>query len=83
MYEQLSFGFIEDEERNLHGIFQRTFVEIKSKYKRVDGESVEDFVDFLKKETLLEVAQKLINIANYRDNVNIELKYGKGLNRER
>lgn len=78
MYEQLSFLFIAEEDKKLHNIFQRTFIEVKSKFKRVDGETVEDYVDFLKKETLLEVAEKLKEIANYRDNLNIELKYGKG-----
>ena len=75
MSEQFSFVFSDEDAKNLHGIFQRTFREMLKKYKRVDGESVEDYVEMLKYETLVEVADKLVKIAKYRDNLNIQLKY--------
>ena len=78
MSEQLSFYFSDEDAKNLHGIFQRTFKEMLKKYKRIEGESVEEYVEMLKFETLMEVADKLVKIAKYRDNLNIELKYGKG-----
>ncbi|MBO7735258.1 MAG: hypothetical protein J6S67_22020 [Methanobrevibacter sp.] len=80
MPEQFSFVFSDEDAKNLHGIFQRTFKEMLKKYKRIDGESVEDYVELLKFETLMEVADKLVKIAKYRDNLNIELKFEeKGL----
>ena len=78
MSEQFSFCFSDEDAKNLHGIFQRTFKEMLHKYKRVDGESLEEYVEMLKFETLMEVADKLVKIAKYRDNLNIELKYRKG-----
>lgn len=75
MAEQFCFEFSDEDSKNLRGIFQRTFRETKQKYKRVDGESVEDYIEFLKYETFMEVADKLVKIATYRDNLNIQLKY--------
>ena len=75
MGEQFSFVFSDEDAKNLHGIFQRTFREMLKKYKRIDGESIEDYVEMLKFETLMEVADKLVKVAKYRDNLNNQLKY--------
>lgn len=77
--EQLSFCFLFKDEKNLKNIFSDTFLEVRRKIKKMPNESVEDYIQYLKDETLLEVAHKLVEMATYRDNINIELKYGRGI----
>lgn len=43
----------------------------------MDGESLEDFQNFIICETYLEIAEELKQIALYRQNLNIDLKYSK------
>ena len=43
----------------------------------MDGESLDDFQNFIICETYLEIAEELKQIALYRQNLNIDLKYSK------
>lgn len=76
MSEQFVFDFIKEEELNINNIFLRSFREVRKKYKRVEGESIDEYISFLKDETYLEVAHKLTEIATYRQKINIDLIYG-------
>lgn len=75
MAEQIPFEFSDEDSKNFRGIFQRTFREMLKKYPRIKGESIEEYVEMIKYETFMEVADKIIKMAQYRDNLNIQLKY--------
>ena len=76
--EQMSLYFEGQEFEDIKGIVPRCYKKVRRKYSRVDGESVEDFKNFIVTETLLEVAEELKRIALYRQNLNIDLKYNRG-----
>lgn len=75
--EQMSLYFEGQEFEDIKGIVPRCYKKVRRKYSRVNGESVEDFKNFIVTETLLEISEELKCIALYRQNLNIELKYGK------
>lgn len=77
MAEQFDLSFLGDEYNELKGIVRRSFKKVLKKYPRLDGESMEDHRDFIKDETLLEIADQLKEIATRRQRIEIELKYGK------
>ena len=80
--EQMSLYFPDEEIHTVKGIVLRSYNKIRKKYKRIDGETVEDFKEFIVCETYLEIAEELKRIALYRQNLNIELKYGKGVDND-
>lgn len=77
MAEQFDLSFLGDEYNELKGIVRRSFKKVLKKYPRLEGESMEDHRDFIKDETLLEIADQLKEIATRRQRIEIELKYGK------
>lgn len=77
--EQMSLYFPNDEYRNIKGIVPRCYKKVRSKYKRVDGESVEDFQNFIFCETCLEIAEELKKIALYRQKMIIDLRFDRSL----
>lgn len=82
MAEQFDLSFLGDEYNELKGIVRRSFKKVLKKYPRLDGESMEDHRDFIKDETLLEIADQLKEIATRRQRIEIELKYGKNNDRK-
>lgn len=76
--EQMRLYFEGEEFKDIRGIVPRCYKKVRRKYTRMDGESVEDFNNTIIVETLLEISEELKRIALYRQNLNIELKYGKG-----
>lgn len=75
--EQMRLYFEGEEFKDIRGIVPRCYKKVRRKYTRMDGESVEDFNNTIIVETLLEISEELKRIALYRQNLNIELKYGK------
>lgn len=75
--EQMRLYFEGEEFKDIRGIVPRCYRKVRRKYTRMDGESVEDFNNTIIVETLLEISEELKRIALYRQNLNIELKYGK------
>ena len=75
--EQMNLYFEGEEFNDIKGIVPRCYRRVRKKYRRMDGESLEDFQNFIICETYLEIAEELKQIALYRQNLNIELKYGK------
>ena len=75
--EQMRLYFEGEEFKDIRGIVPRCYRKVRRKYTRIDGESVEDFNNTIIVETLLEISEELKRIALYRQNLNIELKYGK------
>lgn len=75
--EQMRLYFEGEEFKDIRGIVPRCYRKVRHKYTRIDGESVEDFNNTIIVETLLEISEELKRIALYRQNLNIELKYGK------
>lgn len=75
--EQMNLYFEGEEFKNIKGIIPRCYKRVRSKYKRIDGESVEDFKNFIVCETLLEVAEELKQIALYRQNIDINFRYSR------
>lgn len=75
--EQMSLYFEGEEFKNIKGIVPRCYRKVRSKYKRMDGETVEDFKNFIVCETYLEIAEELKRIALYRQNLNINLRYSR------
>lgn len=76
--EQMNLYFEGEEFNDIKGIVPRCYRKVRKKYRRVEGESVEDFRNFIIVETLLEVSEELKRIALYRQNLNIELKFNRG-----
>lgn len=76
--EQMNLYFEGEEFNDIKGIVPRCYRKVRKKYRRVDGESVEDFRNFIIVETYLEVAEELKRIALYRQNLNIDLKFSRG-----
>ena len=76
--EQMSLYFEGEEFNDIQGIVPRCYRKVRKKYRRVDGESVEDFRNFIIVETYLEIAEELKRIALYRQNLNIDLKFSRG-----
>lgn len=75
--EQMSLYFEGEEFKNIKGIVPRCYRKVRNKYKRMDGETVEDFKNFIVCETYLEIAEELKRIALYRQNLNINLRYSR------
>lgn len=75
--EQMNLYFEGEEFNDIKGIVPRCYRKVRKKYRRVDGESVEDFRNFIIVETYLEVAEELKRIALYRQNLNIDLKFSR------
>ena len=82
MAEQLDLSFFGDEYNELKGIVRRSFKKVLLKYPRLEGESMEEHRDFIKDETLLEIASQLQEIATRRQRLEIELKYGSNNDRK-
>ena len=77
MAGQFDLSFLGEEYNELRGIVRRSFKKVLKKYPRLEGESMEDHRDFIKDETLLEIAEQLQDIATRRQRTEIDLKYGK------
>lgn len=76
--EQMSLYFPDEEIHTVKGIVLRSYNKVRKKYKRIDGETVEDFKEFIVCETYLEIAEELKRIALYRQKLNIDLRFDKG-----
>lgn len=78
--EQLEIYFSGDEYNELKGIVRSSYRYVRHKYPPVEGEGYEEWHQFIKDETLLEIAARLTDIATKRQKFNIDLKYGEKSN---
>ena len=73
MPQQLDFVLVGDEYNEIKDIVKRCYLFVRKKYKIVEGESLEDYNSFIRDETLLEIANRLEEIATRRQRLNINL----------
>lgn len=70
--QQLNLGLDCTQQQSLKNIFKQTFADIRSQYPEpVEGETKDEYVEFLYVETLLEVAERIKKIALMRQNMRI------------
>ena len=81
--EQQSILFEDEERDNLKSIVKRSFFAVKKRFPSpTKGESVEEYNDFIRDETLLEIAERLKDIALKRQRKSIDVLY-KGIKYDR
>lgn len=74
--QQLSLFFADEEIHTLKNVVKRSIVKIKKRYPHpVQGETIEDYKLFIRDEVLLEVAERIKDIALHRQNTDIDLLY--------
>lgn len=72
----MSFLFYGEEFDEINGLAKRCYKYVRRKYPPVEGESKEEWRNFIISETYLEMAARLEEIATRRQRLEIELKYG-------
>lgn len=81
--EQQTIEFDNEDRDNLRTIVRRSFWAVKKKFPSPSkGESIEEYNDFIRDETLLEIAERLKNIALKRQRKSIDILY-KGIKYDR
>lgn len=76
MNDQLTLEFPYDEYADLKNIVRVCYTVVKKKYPQpVSGESVEEYNEFLRDEVLLEISDRLKEIALRKQNKRIEFFY--------
>ena len=75
MTRQLELFFLGDEYNELKGIVGKSYRAVRKKYPKIDGETTADWNQFIKDETLLEIAARLTDIATRRQRMKINLMY--------
>lgn len=81
--EQQSILFEDEERDNLKSIVKRSYFAVKKRFPSpTKGESIEEYNDFIRDETLLEIAERLKNIALKRQRKSIDILY-KGIKYDR
>ena len=73
--KQFELVFLGEEYQQLRGIVRNSYRYVRNKYPPVEGEGYEEWHQFIKDETLLEIAARLTDIATKRQKFNIELNY--------
>ena len=74
--QQMDLGLDVYQQYSLKNIFKQTFSDIRRLYPDpVEGETKDEYVEFLYVETLLEVAERIKKIALSRDNLRITFRY--------
>lgn len=76
--KQLSLFFADEEIYTLKNVVKRSIVKIKKRYPRpVQGETIEDYKLFIRDEVLLEISERIKDIALHRQNTDIDLLYNE------
>jgi hypothetical protein len=74
--EQLSLYFEREEYQELRGLAKRSYAAVKKKFPvPVKGETMEEYREFIVGETLLEIAERLTEIALRRQKMTIDFNY--------
>lgn len=74
--EQLKLDFAYEEYRELRFVVRKSYAAVKKRFPTpVKGETMEEYHDFIIGETLLEVAQRITEIALRRQKKNINSLY--------
>lgn len=81
--EQQVILFEDEEQNNLKSIVKRSYFAVKKRFPApTKGESVEEYTQFIRDETLLEIAERLKDIALKRQKSSIDVLY-KGIKYDR
>ena len=81
--EQQVMLFEDEEQSNLKSIVKRSYFAVKKRFPSpTKGESIEEYNDFIRDETLLEIAERLKDIALKRQRKSIDALY-KGIKYDR
>lgn len=81
--EQQVMLFEDEEQSNLKSIVKRSYFAVKKRFPSpTKGESIEEYNDFIRDETLLEIAERLKDIALRRQRKSIDVLY-KGIKYDR
>lgn len=81
--EQQVMLFEDEEQSNLKSIVKRSYFAVKKRFPSpTKGESIEEYNDFIRDETLLEIAERLKDIALKRQRKSIDVLY-KGIKYDR
>ena len=81
--EQQVMLFEDEEQDNLRSIVKRSYFTVKKRFPSpTKGESIEEYNDFIRDETLLEIAERLKDIALKRQRKSIDVLY-KGIKYDR
>lgn len=75
--KQMSFPFWGDEFNEIKGLAIRCYRFVRKRYPPVEGETKDDWRNFIISETMLEMAARLEEIALRRQKTEIDIKYGK------
>ena len=80
--EQLSLYFEEEEAYELKNIVKISYLAVKKRLPHpIQGESDDEYKELIRDETLLEISERLKNIALRRQRMSIDILY-KGINYE-
>jgi len=74
--QQMDLGLDSYQQYSLKNVFKQAFADMRRQYPEpVEGETKDEYVEFLYVETLLEVSERIKKIALSRDNLRIAFRY--------